>query len=378
MKTHKRVLFSLHIPPPLHGSSMVGFQIKHSDIINVTFDCRYVNLGTSKTMYEIGRNVLGKIKPYLSILWQVTTNLFTRRPDLYYLAIVAEGIGFYKDVVLVFLAKMFGVKLVYHLHNKGVKNKQDKFPYNLLYRFVFKNADVILLSALLYPDIKKYVSANAVHYCPNGIMDKSSRMAPLVTDNADTKMKRINRGNGVFEILFLSNLLVSKGLYDLIDACRILMEKGIVFHCTIIGGEGDISKKQLTSKIEAAGLILNVTYEGIKYGPEKEKAFEMADIFVLPSHNECMPLVIIEAMQYSLPVISTFEGGIPDLIEDGTTGFLIPEKDPGILAEKLIVMFNDPLIRQRMGNAGREKYEKDFTLDIFENRMKEILEKLTM
>lgn len=107
--------------------------------------------------------------------------------------------------------------------------------------------------------------------------------------------------------------------------------------------------------------------------------FSKTDIFAFPTyyHNETFGLVNLEAMQYSIPVVSTFEGGIPDVIDDGNTGFLVPQKNALALAGKLEILINNPTLRLKMGEAGRRKYEKEFTLNHFELRLKEILTQIT-
>ena len=81
-------------------------------------------------------------------------------------------------------------------------------------------------------------------------------------------------------------------------------------------------------------------------------------------------------MQSTLKRVSLDEVAIPDVIEDCKTGFLVPQKDANALEEKLELLINDSELRNRMRRAGREKYEKEFTLEIFERRMKEILEEV--
>lgn len=83
-------------------------------------------------------------------------------------------------------------------------------------------------------------------------------------------------------------------------------------------------------------------------------------------------------MQHNLPCISTTEGGIPDIIDDGKIGFLVPKYNAQTLAEKIQVLLTDAELRQRMGKAGREKFEKDFTLEVFEKRMDEILNNMCL
>ena len=279
------------------------------------------------------------------------------------MAIYAWGIAFYKDSLIVMLIKFFGVKLVYHFHNKGVSANQHKWLNDLLYQQVFINTEVLLLSKYLYPDIQKYVSKDCVHFCPNGIPEPQ-----LETRNLKSETQ-----NSTVELLFLSNLTESKGVFILLQACKLLKEKKLSFHCTFVGGEGDITKGQFHQQVKEFELNDMVHYIGSKYGREKEAAFIRADIFAFPTYYECFPLVLLEAMLYSLPIISTFEGGIPDIVEDGITGFLIQQRDVETLAEKLEILIKDSALRHQMGVAARKIFEKKFTLNLFEKKLETIL-----
>jgi glycosyltransferase involved in cell wall biosynthesis len=361
-----KILFILHFPPPVHGAAMVGEYIRESETINKDFNGHYINLGTSKTLDEIDKGGFKKWWRYLVLLWKTGFSVLSFRPNLVYLTLTAKGGGFYKDALVALKAKAMGAKMVYHFHNKGVSTRHDKWFDNILYKIVFKNTDVILLSEHLYPDIQKYVPKSRVHICPNGI--------PEIVQ----KFKYQNEVTKPVEILFLSNLIESKGVYALLEACKILKKNGIIFHCTYVGGEGDISAEELKQRIDKLDLSEVVHYAGRKYGAEKSEVFSKADIFVLPTFysNECFPLVLLEAMQFSLPIISTFEGGIPDIVENNISGFLVHQRDIIDLAEKLELLINNPPMRQKMGTAGRKKYEADFTLAAFEVRLTTILKEL--
>ncbi|MFW5982890.1 MAG: glycosyltransferase family 4 protein [bacterium] len=360
-----KILFILHVPPPVHGSSVVGQNIKESLIINQSFNCNYINLGTSRTVDEIGKNALQKLGRYLSIINQVLKQLITNKPQLCYIAITAKGTAFYKDAVIALLVKLFRVKLVYHFHNKGVSTRQNKTMDNFLYQQVFRNTHAILLSKYLYPDVEKYFTLERVHYCPNGISETAISRQPSANSNHT-------------EILFLSNLIESKGVFVLLEACKILKQKGIAFHCTIVGGEGDVDAHQFQKKVEELDLSDQVIYVGKKYGTEKKEFFLSADIFVFPTYYyyETFGLVNLEAMQHYLPIVSTFEGGIPDIVENERTGYLVPQQDATALAEKLETLILNPALRKQMGTAGRAKYEKEFTLEAFEERLKGILNEI--
>jgi glycosyltransferase involved in cell wall biosynthesis len=294
------------------------------------------------------------------MLWKALWSFIIWKPNLCYIAITAKGPAFYKDALFVTLSKLFGIKLLYHFHNKGVSTRQDKLLDNLLYRFVFRNAHVILLSKYLYADIQKYVKEEQVHYCPNGI--------PVV----EVPIKEGKNGQEV-EILYLSNLIESKGVFVLLDALEILQIKSLNFHCTFVGGWGDITEELFDTYVQKTGLNKKVIYAGVQYEQKKNAYFKMADIFVHPTYNDCFPLVILEAMQYSLPIISTIEGGIRDIVEDCTTGFLIQQRNVEALADKLEILIRDKELRLQMGKAGRSRFEREFTLTNFEKRITSIL-----
>ena len=361
MSNPKKILFILHFPPPMHGAAKVGLLLKESKTVNNFFNTKYINLGLSRSVNEIGKNPFVKISRYLLILYKCLINLFFFKPELCYFTLTSKGLGFYKDIPIIFLIKLFNVKIVYHLHNKGVNEKSNKFLDDFLYSYVFKNSFLILLSNKLYSDIKKYVDISQVYYCPNGI------------PKSNIKADKHSNKSAIFNILFLSNLIESKGAYILLEACRILKTKQLNFYCTYVGGIGDISEIDFNNKIKEFGLISHVQYLGKRYGIEKNIFLNNSDILVLPSLNDCFPLVLLEAMQFYLPVISTIEGGIPDIIQDKKTGYLVSKNDIITLTEKIEFLINNPELKNDMGIAANKRYKENYTLEIFEKKIKDIL-----
>jgi len=361
----KKILFILHTPPPIHGSSVMGGIIKNSKIINELYDCVFINLSTSITISETGKKGIVKYLRYISILVKVIIQVVFNRPNICYLSLTSKGLAFYKDFIIILIIKLFSINIVYHFHNKGVKTRQDYCFDDMLYRFAFNNADVILLSRYLYPDIQKYKSINSIYYCPNGVRSGGNCI-------------NIHENTKIVNILFLSNLIKSKGVFVLIDACKILRDNNIQFNCSFIGGIGDVSVQTINNYINKFELSTFVHYDGQRFDAQKEAVFSNADIFVLPTfyHNECFPLVLLEAMQHSIPVVSTYEGGIPDIVEDGVTGYLIQQNNSIALADKLEKLINNPKLRKDMGILAREKYEKTFTLNHFEDNISNILNML--
>lgn len=369
-----RILFLLHLPPPIHGSSIVGQAIKESLLINNNFNCTFINLLVSKNVADAGNVNTNKILKFLGTWVKILATIIKKRPILCYLALTTTGTAFFRDVFYVILLKIFRIKRIYHLHNKGVHFHSNKNIYRICYNFVFKNSEVVLLSMRLYPDIKAFVPESKIHICPNGIADEG-----LIPDLYDSGNKPVigqtQNSKKTVQILFLSNLFESKGVYILLEACKILKNNNLNFHCTYVGGEGDIIEQQFLNKIRDLNLLGYVDYIGKKYGQEKSDTYNIADIFVFPTfyNNECFPLVLLESMQHSLPIITTVEGGISDMVIDEVTGFLVGQRNAGVLAKKLKLLIQNPKLRHQMGKAGRIKFEQEYTLDKFERRLVEIL-----
>lgn len=361
------ILFILHLPPPVHGAAMVGKYIYDSSVINEAFDCHYINLTTARDLADIGKAGMKKLTRFCVLLKQIRREVKRLRPGLVYVTPNACGGAFYKDFVVVQMLKRMGCRVVVHYHNKGVATRQNRLLDNFLYKRFFKDLKVILLAETLYQDVRKYVSRDDVYICPNGIPETLSEEPAA------------GRNNKIPHLLFLSNLLESKGVLVLLDACRILKDKGYSFVCDFVGGEtAEIDARRFAKEVDIRCLDKNVIYHGRKYGSDKEVFWQDADVFVFPSHyrNECFPLVLLEAMQHGVACISTREGGIPDIIEDGKTGFIIDRHNPEQLAEKIALFAESPHLITEFGASARKAFEEQFALGIFEERLKGIFSEL--
>lgn len=168
MSLHK-ILFVLHLPPPVHGAAMIGQYIKDSQLINSEFDCRYINLTTATSLTDVGKVGIMKIVTFLKLLRTIHHEVRLFQPELVYITPNAKGGAFYKDFVVMSMLKSLGCKIVAHYHNKGVCTRQDRWLDDILYKKFFKNLKVILLGESLYQDVKKYVDKHDVYICPNGI-----------------------------------------------------------------------------------------------------------------------------------------------------------------------------------------------------------------
>ena len=168
-------------------------------------------------------------------------------------------------------------------------------------------------------------------------------------------------------IISIGRLIEKKGFHDLIEACRVLCERGVGFRCEIIG-EGPL-ESSLRDQITAAGLTTLVTLTGPLPQGEVIKRLACSALFVLPCVAEVgggmdnLPTVVMEAMAAGLPVISTALGGVPEMVRDGITGLLVPEHQPVVLADALAQILADQRLARSLGEAGRQRAAELFAID---------------
>ena len=216
-------------------------------------------------------------------------------------------------------------------------------------------------------ELENQQSETAINQRPEGAINRAehfNRSAASLTGTEGAKPR----------LLFLSNLIVSKGIYVLLEACQRLKERGVAFHCDYVGGESkEVTGEQFRKAIAERGLEDCVTYHGPQYGADKDRAFRRADIFVQPTFDDCFPLTLVEAMQYKLPIVSTDVGAIPDIVTDGVNGLVCKQQDVDSLVVALSTLLADPAMRQEMGERGHARYLKEMTLEGFERSFAELL-----
>lgn len=367
MKT--RILFIMHMPPPVHGAAMVGQWIHDSKIINEEFDTYYINPSVSNNISEVGRVSIFKIWLFLKLLIRIIKAIIKFKPDLCYYTPTSDGWGIYRDAITIFLMRLCGKKIILHFHNKGVKEFSARKTANIAYKIIFRKVKVILIAEQLYDDICKYVNKKDVYFLPNGI-------PPTISNNEYEiiKCKREKRGEKV-KLLFLSNLIKTKGIILLLEACRLLKDKGISFECHYVGNKGTYSIEQFKGLINKYNLQNYIFVHGPKYGIEKKEYFINSDIFIFPTYHETFGLVLLEAMEYGLPCISTFEGGIPSIIDNMKNGILVEQKNTQQLYDAICLLIDNKELRISMGEYGRNIFMNRFKLEKFECNFKNILTK---
>lgn len=171
---------------------------------------------------------------------------------------------------------------------------------------------------------------------------------------------------GPIRLICVASFEEVKGHKVLVQACEILQGRGVDFVCDLIG-DGPV-RQEIAQQIAVSGLAARIKIHGTKPRPEVVAMLRRAHVKILPSvptaggKREGIPVVLMEAMAMELPVVSSRLSGIPELVESGTTGFLVPPHDAQGLADAVQKLAQDPALRRRMGRAGREKVVRDFDL----------------
>ena len=228
--------------------------------------------------------------------------------------------------------------LKFLLSSNGVKNKKNKV--------VFENND----------DLKYFVNIGAVNY-------KDTFLIRGAGVNIDKNFVNFKRSNKVPIVALVGRMLKDKGIYEFVDAVKLLKKKNIKAKFLLIGGVDNFYSSSISLKvlrkwhydkiIEWLGFVKNV-----------DEILEKIDILCLPSYREGLPKALIEGAAKGLPIVTTNTVGCKDVVEDGINGFLVPVKNSIALAKALSVLIKDEDLRFKMGCESYKTASRKFASSI--------------
>ena len=174
-------------------------------------------------------------------------------------------------------------------------------------------------------------------------------------------------------LLFCGLLIPRKGLPNLLEAVAIARDRGGDVRLRLAGqATMPEHERELRDTVRRLGLETRVEFLG-GLSPEALAAeLARAAVFVLVSKQETLPVAILEAMAAGKPVVASPVGGIPRVVLDGETGFLVPHGDPSALADHILRLLADPELRRRLGSNARRAARDRFTLDRVSRRTLEV------
>ena len=267
---------------------------------------------------------------------------------------MAERLSLVRKSVIVVACRALGIPVVLHLHAAQLHHFYRALPLPLqrLTRWVFSlPASVVVLGAAARRFVieELYVPAQRVEIIINGVPRPTlPRQAP-----ADGAPRRV---------LFLGNLSERKGVSDLLNALALPDFDASRLQVMLAGG-GDIAGYQ--AKAAALGLADRVTFEGWCDQQKVAQLMAQADVLVLPSYDEGLPLVILEALAQGVAVVCTPVGEIPAVLSDGVNACFVEPGDVRGIAAALQKLLREPQLLQDLGRNGRALYERQFSLSRF-------------
>ncbi len=357
------------VPPPYHGQTIFTEALLRSKIAQ-RFDVYHLDTSDRRDLDNIGRFEFRNLYLGLKNLIDLAYRCLLLKPAIVYVPISQNTWGFLRDGLFVLLARVFSrAAVVIHYHGGDTfvdfrKNAGTVMKFFIRFVLARVNTAIVVgesLRGVFGADVKRVV---AVH---NGI---------TFTPNLEAYQRR----NGQFlRISFLSNLVESKGILDFIGAARIVLRQysNLQFH--IAGAwwnQEPMTRRRVEELIWSAHADGRIHFHGPLSGMEKVKFFSDTDIFVFPTWSDSFGLVNLEAMAAGCPVISTKVGAIPEVVLDGVTGILVEKQNPQQLAEAIMRLIDDPALRQRMGEAGRKRFEEHYTFDKCAERLIEVFEQV--
>ncbi len=269
--------------------------------------------------------------------------LIGRRPDVF-LIFSSGGFSFLEKGVMAWMARATGTPVVWSVR-AGVFRSQveSSRAFAAVSRVLLRAADRILCQgsgwARFYEEELTVEPARLVIQ-PNWI--KADCFLSLPGPEPDR--------SGPLRVLFVGHANRAKGIFELVEA--ILTRPGLRdAHLDVVGDGADLTA--LRDLVEQRGGQDRIAFHGWQTGEDLLRWFGDADLFVLPSHAEGFPNVLLEAMAAALPVVVTPVGAVPDVFETGRNGILVPVKDVDLLGEAIEALKDDPEARVKMGRNNR-------------------------
>lgn len=268
------------------------------------------------------------------------------RVRLVHAHVAARG-SFWRKSLFAVVARRFGVPVILHVHGSEMQAFADALPAwqrRIVAAQLTACCSVIALSDRWADYLRALAPGSHVVVVPNYV--------PLPPS------PRHHVERAVPTVLFLGLLGERKGIFDLLQATALLRDRGIGIRLAV-GGNGDVDRCR--RHVAELGLVDRVELLGWVSGAAKQRLLSDADLFVLPSYNEGLPMSLLEAMSWGLPVVSTTVGGIPDLVRHDVDGLLVAPGAVEPLADALARLVSSVELRRQFGNAARERVRSHFS-----------------
>ncbi|MGB8992809.1 MAG: glycosyltransferase [Desulfobaccales bacterium] len=315
----------------------------------------------------------------LQVVGKVIGVILLKKPRLTYFCIAQTRWGLWRECVLIWLARFMGTKCLVQLRGGNFRNiLEHQIPHPWEKKVIKRTLQwlngVIVLDSSLAWNFLGLVPPERIHVLANGI--PQSCIPPGRVDVAMGERQESRK----LRVTYLSNLLPGKGYLTFLEAAGVLQQRSQAqnFVFNLAGAApGPSVVQEVEEFVRHHDLQDSVRVVGKVLDGEKWDLLLNSDVFVFPPYlPEGQPWSIIEAMAAGLPVISTNKGCIPSMVKEGLNGYIVAENQATAIAEKLVLLQQNPELRLAMSRASRERYCSHYTGERFVQGFADILAKV--
>ncbi len=309
------------------------------------------------TNFFWGRNVFVRLMESFVLKIKFIYVLLQFKPYAIYV-IASPYWGFYDKICYCAIARVFSVKSIFNnVSARFITFHESTFFNRALSKWCIKIPDALVVgSPYWYNYFNKHFPNAKVVEIPN----------PVTSNEFISRPKTAEKSNGKIKVVTASRITKEKGIFELIQVVKMVCAKSDRFEFTIMGEgpELDNMRKELAEYVSSG----YVKIKGFIIGEEKIKTITDADIYLLLTHFDLMPISILEAMSAGLPVFTTKVGGVDDMIQENETGHLFSVKEINEVADKLLSYQckREKLIE--MGLKGRKKVLEKYDIEVIANQ----------
>ena len=366
MNKQRRILVIGQTPPPFGGQALMIQALLDGEYNNAKLF--HVRLDFSKNFDDMGSFKLYKFWGLVKAILQTWFYRFYYNISVvYYGPAGPNRIAMFRDLTLLLSIRFLFSKTILHTHAGGSSKLYNDlgFLMKALYRIAFFKPDALVtLTGYSHGD-DFVLMPKKLFIVPNGIKDEYEEYCKEHT-------QQVNDG---INLLYVGAMYEERGILELIESLKIVKDNGINASLKLVGVF--VSKEfesNVKSLIDNYKLNDDVVFTGSKINNEKWEVFFNTDIFCFPTYvpSETFGIVLIESMQFKIPIVASRWNGIPFVVNDGVNGFLVEPKNPSDMAYRIIELAQNGELRNRFGRNGRTKFLSEYSIDKFIQNMDKV------
>lgn len=366
MNIKKKIVVIGQTPPPFGGQALMIQALLDGQYENA--ELFHVRLDFSKNFDDMGSFKLYKIWGLIKAIIQTWIYRFYYNIEvIYYGPAGPNKIAMLRDLILLASTRFLFSKTILHTHAGGTsKLYKDLGPLlKTLYRIAFFEPDALVTLTSYSHGDDVILQPKKVFVVPNGIPD----------NYLDYSKSHTREPKDTIDLLYVGAMYEERGIIELIESFKIIIDNKVNAKLKLMGifisTEFEIKVKELINKYN---LDDKVIFTGSKIDDNKWEIFFNTDIFCFPTYvpSETFGIVLIESMQFKIPIVATRWNGIPFVVNDGKNGFIVEPKNPNEMAIKIIELAKNVELRDSLGQNGREKFLSDYSMARFRSNMDKV------